>query len=39
MAEEANVAPKISIQAQYVRDMSFENVAVQKGDGPPRRQA
>ena len=33
MAEEANVAPKISIQAQYVRDMSFENVAVQKGDG------
>ena len=33
MAEEANVAPKISIQAQYVRDMSFENVAVQRGDG------
>jgi preprotein translocase subunit SecB len=33
MAKEANVAPKISIQAQYVRDMSFENVAVQKGDG------
>ena len=33
MAEEANVAPKISIQAQYVRDMSFENVAVQKDDG------
>ena len=33
MAEEANVAPNISIQAQYVRDMSFENVAVQKGDG------
>ncbi len=33
MAEKANVAPKISIQAQYVRDMSFENVAVQKGDG------
>ncbi len=33
MAEEANVAPKISIQAQYVRDLSFENVAVQNGDG------
>ncbi len=33
MAEEANVAPKISIQAQYVRDLSFENVAVQSGDG------
>lgn len=33
MAEEAKVAPKISIQAQYVRDMSFENVAVQAGDG------
>jgi preprotein translocase subunit SecB len=26
-------APTISIQAQYVRDMSFENVAVQKGEG------
>ncbi len=33
MAEEAKVAPKISIQAQYVRDLSFENVAVQSGDG------
>lgn len=33
MAEEAKLAPKISIQAQYVRDMSFENVAVQSGDG------
>ena len=26
-------APKVSIQAQYVRDLSFENVAVQSGDG------
>lgn len=25
--------PKVSIMAQYVRDMSFENVAVQEGDG------
>ncbi|MEM8753397.1 MAG: protein-export chaperone SecB [Pseudomonadota bacterium] len=25
--------PKISVQAQYVRDSSFENVAVQSGDG------
>lgn len=33
MAEEAKLAPKISIQAQYVRDLSFENVAVQSGDG------
>lgn len=33
MAEEEKPAPKISIQAQYVRDMSFENVAVQSGDG------
>ncbi len=33
MAEEEKLAPKISIQAQYVRDMSFENVAVQSGDG------
>jgi len=33
MAEEEKVAPKISIQAQYVRDLSFENVAVQSGDG------
>ena len=33
MAEEAKAQPKISIQAQYVRDLSFENVAVQSGDG------
>lgn len=33
MAEAEKLAPKISIQAQYVRDMSFENVAVQSGDG------
>lgn len=34
MAEEAQApAPRISIQAQYVRDLSFENVSVQKGDG------
>ncbi len=32
-AAEKPAAPSISIQAQYVRDMSFENVAVQKGDG------
>lgn len=34
MAEEAQApAPKISILAQYVRDLSFENVAVQDADG------
>jgi len=32
-AAEKPAAPSISIQAQYVRDMSFENVAVQTGDG------
>ncbi|MFV0473390.1 MAG: protein-export chaperone SecB [Pikeienuella sp.] len=26
-------APRVAIRAQYVRDASFENVAVQKGDG------
>ncbi|QIE56299.1 protein-export chaperone SecB [Pikeienuella piscinae] len=25
--------PRVAIKAQYVRDASFENVAVQKGDG------
>ena len=30
---QAQVAPKVSIKAQYVRDLSFENVAVQSGDG------
>lgn len=29
----AKPAPKVSVQAQYVRDLSFENVAVQSGDG------
>ena len=29
----AKPAPKVSIQAQYVRDLSFENVAIQSGDG------
>lgn len=36
MAEEekaAPEAPRVAIKAQYVRDASFENVAVQKGDG------
>lgn len=32
-AAEKPAAPSIAIQAQYVRDMSFENVAVQTGDG------
>ena len=32
-AASAPAAPKVSIQAQYVRDLSFENVAVQSGDG------
>lgn len=32
-ATQAAGAPKVSIQAQYVRDLSFENVAVQSGDG------
>ncbi|MEM7545057.1 MAG: protein-export chaperone SecB [Pseudomonadota bacterium] len=32
-AAETPAAPSVSIQAQYVRDSSFENVAVQKGDG------
>lgn len=32
-AAAAPTAPSVSIQAQYVRDSSFENVAVQKGDG------
>ena len=32
-AENAQIAPKVSIQAQYVRDLSFENVAVQNGSG------
>ena len=31
--EAAKIAPKVSIQAQYVRDLSFENVAVQSGNG------
>ncbi|MEM7523604.1 MAG: protein-export chaperone SecB [Pseudomonadota bacterium] len=31
--KKAAVSPKISVQAQYVRDASFENVAVQSGDG------
>lgn len=26
-------APRVAIKAQYVRDASFENVVVQKGDG------
>lgn len=26
-------APRVAIRSQYVRDASFENVAVQKGDG------
>ena len=29
----APAGPRISIKAQYVRDASFENVAVRKGDG------
>lgn len=29
----AQIAPKIAIQAQYVRDLSFENVAVTSGAG------
>ena len=33
MAEEQQAQPKVSIVAQYVRDLSFENVAVQEGDG------
>lgn len=34
MAEaETAAAPKVSILAQYVRDLSFENVAVQDSDG------
>lgn len=32
-AAQAPATPKISVQAQYVRDSSFENVAVQSGDG------
>lgn len=30
---EPQASPKVAVQAQYVRDSSFENVAVQKGDG------
>lgn len=34
MAEaEQKAPPVVSIQAQYVRDVSFENVAVQEGEG------
>ena len=29
----AATAPKVAIQAQFVRDLSFENVAVQNGSG------
>lgn len=33
MNETTPAAPKVSIAAQYVRDLSFENVAVQESDG------
>lgn len=33
MAETEQAAPKIAVKAQYVRDASFENLAVRSGEG------
>lgn len=33
MAETEQASPKVAVKAQYIRDVSFENVAVQSGDG------